>query len=56
VVRYIGAWDYAPRPALYTAYERLMPRVLGAMKRVARRGQPSSRTTSEADMRTDRQS
>ncbi len=38
VVRHIGAWDYAPNPALYWAYERLMPRVLGAMRRLARRG------------------
>jgi peptidoglycan pentaglycine glycine transferase (the first glycine) len=38
VVRHIGAWDYAPLPALYWAYERLMPRVLGLMKRLARRG------------------
>jgi len=37
VVRHIGAWDYAPFPALYWAYERLMPRVLGAMRRLARR-------------------
>ncbi len=38
VIRHIGAWDYAPSPALYWAYERLMPRVLGAMRRLARRG------------------
>ena len=37
VVRHIGAWDYAPFPALYWVYERLMPRILGAMRRLARR-------------------
>jgi peptidoglycan pentaglycine glycine transferase (the first glycine) len=37
VVRHIGAWDYAPIPALYWAYERVMPRVLRAMRRLARR-------------------
>ena len=31
--RWIGAWDYAPRPALYRAYTRLMPRVLDWMRR-----------------------
>lgn len=38
VVRHIGAWDYAPNAALYALYERVMPRVLGALRRVARRG------------------
>jgi peptidoglycan pentaglycine glycine transferase (the first glycine) len=33
VVRHIGAWDYAPVPLLYWAYERLMPAVLGMMRR-----------------------
>jgi len=33
VIRHIGAWDYVPNAALYALYERLMPRVLGAMKR-----------------------
>lgn len=37
VVRHIGAWDYAPNRALYRAYERLMPWVLGALRRAARR-------------------
>jgi lipid II:glycine glycyltransferase (peptidoglycan interpeptide bridge formation enzyme) len=36
-VRRIGAWDYAPRSLLYTAYTRVMPLVLGAMRGVARR-------------------
>ena len=36
VVRHIGAWDYVPYPALYWAYERLMPRVLAIMRRAAR--------------------
>ncbi len=34
VVRHIGAWDYVPNSALYWAYERLMPRVLGLMRRL----------------------
>lgn len=38
VVRHIGAWDYIPNQRLYWAYEKLMPRVLGLMKRAARRG------------------
>ena len=33
VVRHIGAWDYAPSRALYALYERVMPRVLAAMRR-----------------------
>ncbi len=36
VVRHIGAWDYAPNAALYALYERVMPRVLGVLRRVAR--------------------
>jgi len=35
VVRYIGAWDYAPRPLLYRAYETLMPRLLALLRRSA---------------------
>lgn len=38
VVRHIGAWDYVPNAALYALYERVMPRILSAMKRLARRG------------------
>ncbi|MBI5961271.1 MAG: peptidoglycan bridge formation glycyltransferase FemA/FemB family protein [Chloroflexi bacterium] len=40
VVRHIGAWDYAPNPALYWAYERLMPRVIALMRRRAAPNQP----------------
>jgi lipid II:glycine glycyltransferase (peptidoglycan interpeptide bridge formation enzyme) len=32
VTRYIGAWDYAPIPILYTLYERVMPRILDFMR------------------------
>jgi lipid II:glycine glycyltransferase (peptidoglycan interpeptide bridge formation enzyme) len=39
VVRHIGAWDYAPYPALYTLYTRVMPRLLNLMRRQARSGQ-----------------
>jgi lipid II:glycine glycyltransferase (peptidoglycan interpeptide bridge formation enzyme) len=35
-VRRIGAWDFAPRRALYTVYTRVMPAVLGAMRGLAR--------------------
>ncbi|NDJ77627.1 MAG: aminoacyltransferase [Chloroflexi bacterium] len=35
VVRHIGAWDYVPNRALYWTYERLMPAVLGLMRRRA---------------------
>jgi lipid II:glycine glycyltransferase (peptidoglycan interpeptide bridge formation enzyme) len=33
VTRYIGAWDYAPYPPLYTAYSQLWPRVLNWLRR-----------------------
>ena len=33
VVRHIGAYDYVPYPPLYWAYERLMPKILGIMRR-----------------------
>lgn len=33
VVRTLGAWDYAPRPLLYTLYTRILPRVLDIMRR-----------------------
>jgi lipid II:glycine glycyltransferase (peptidoglycan interpeptide bridge formation enzyme) len=39
VVRHIGAWDYAPTPALSWAYERLMPRVIALMRRWAGQSQ-----------------
>lgn len=35
VRRHIGAWDYAPNALLYHAYTRIMPRVIGLMKRRA---------------------
>ena len=31
--RWIGAWDYAPRPTLYRSYTQAMPRVLDFMRR-----------------------
>jgi lipid II:glycine glycyltransferase (peptidoglycan interpeptide bridge formation enzyme) len=34
VVRHIGAWDYAPSPLLYRAYERLMPLLLALVRRI----------------------
>jgi peptidoglycan pentaglycine glycine transferase (the first glycine) len=37
VTRHMGAWDFAPSPALYTLYTRVMPRVLDVMRRRARR-------------------
>ncbi|HRE48492.1 MAG TPA: peptidoglycan bridge formation glycyltransferase FemA/FemB family protein [Aggregatilineales bacterium] len=33
ITRHMGAWDYAPYPALYTLYTRIMPRLLNAMRR-----------------------
>ena len=36
VVRHIGAWDFVPNAGLYWVYERLMPRVLGIMRRIRR--------------------
>lgn len=35
VTRTVGAWDYAPYPALYRAYTQVWPRVLAWMKRRA---------------------
>jgi peptidoglycan pentaglycine glycine transferase (the first glycine) len=35
-VRHVGAWDYAPRRGLYTAYTRVLPRLLALMRLVAR--------------------
>lgn len=37
VTRFVGAWDYAPFPPLYWAYESLMPRLQAAVRRL--RGQ-----------------
>lgn len=37
VVRHIGAWDFIPHTALYTLYERVMPAVLGVMRRLRSR-------------------
>jgi lipid II:glycine glycyltransferase (peptidoglycan interpeptide bridge formation enzyme) len=35
IVRYIGAWDYAPYPPLYKAYTQVMPKLLGWLRRRA---------------------
>ena len=35
-VRHLGAWDFAPNRALYTAYALILPRVLGLMRLAAR--------------------
>jgi peptidoglycan pentaglycine glycine transferase (the first glycine) len=40
VVRHMGAWDYHTNHALYFAYTRLMPRLLGAMRGRARPAPP----------------
>jgi lipid II:glycine glycyltransferase (peptidoglycan interpeptide bridge formation enzyme) len=37
LVRHIGAWDQTPRPLLYRAYHLALPRLLGAMRVMARR-------------------
>ena len=36
VVRTAGAWDYPARPLLYTLYTRVLPRLLGVMRRRGR--------------------
>jgi len=33
VARFIGAWDYSPRPWLYRAYTNFLPRLLDLMRR-----------------------
>jgi lipid II:glycine glycyltransferase (peptidoglycan interpeptide bridge formation enzyme) len=35
---HVGAWDYAPWPPLYEAYARLLPRMIGLLRR--RAGEP----------------
>ncbi|MBL8055589.1 MAG: peptidoglycan bridge formation glycyltransferase FemA/FemB family protein [Anaerolineales bacterium] len=40
IVRGLGAWDYAPRPALYQLYTRVLPRLLDLLRR---RGQAQTR-------------
>jgi lipid II:glycine glycyltransferase (peptidoglycan interpeptide bridge formation enzyme) len=47
VVRRIGAWDYPARPLLYTGYTRVMPAVLGVMRRVGRQRQRSEAQVGE---------
>lgn len=37
VVRTIGAWDYTPSPARYSAYHNLLPRILDWTRMLARR-------------------
>ncbi len=44
VLRTIGAWDYTPRPWLYHAYHRLLPRLLAILRFIGRR-----RTVSNLD-------
>ena len=44
LVRHIGAWDYAPSPALYRLYTVVLPRVLAIMRR---RGQQQTRESIE---------
>ncbi len=39
VKRHIGAWDYAPYPPLYWAYETLMPRIIDLLRRRGSRQQ-----------------
>ena len=40
VVRFIGAWDYTPRPLLYRLYTQAIPRYLNRLR--SRRGRASS--------------
>ena len=34
IVRGLGAWDYAPSPALYQLYQTVLPKVLGVMRKM----------------------
>jgi len=36
-VRHLGAWDFAPSPAVYHAYHRLLPRMLDITRALSRR-------------------
>jgi lipid II:glycine glycyltransferase (peptidoglycan interpeptide bridge formation enzyme) len=45
LVRGLGAWDYAPSPALYRLYTGLLPRLLAVMRR---RGRQATREALEA--------
>ena len=40
VIRTVGAWDYPVRPWLYSAYTRLLPRLLDFLRR---RGQAQTK-------------
>jgi len=42
VTRHLGAWDYAPIPALARAYESLLPRLLAWLRRRSAPAQPRS--------------
>lgn len=48
IIRHIGAWDYAPYPPLYWAYTKLMPRVMGLIRRI-RHGKSSSETSEQGE-------
>jgi peptidoglycan pentaglycine glycine transferase (the first glycine) len=37
VIRFAGAWDYAPSPLRYAAYQRILPRLLDLTRALARR-------------------
>jgi peptidoglycan pentaglycine glycine transferase (the first glycine) len=45
VVRYLGAWDYAPSPVWYHAYHSLLPKVMNVLRLFARR---RTQTTAES--------
>ena len=45
VTRFIGAWDYAPFPALYWAYETLMPRLQALARQLLTRVRESGSAT-----------
>jgi len=52
-VRHLGAWDFAPNRALYSAYALILPRVLGLM-RLAARGRIRRTAMSEDGLGGDR--
>lgn len=41
LVRHSGAWDFAPQPWLYRAYETIMPRLLDRMRKQENHDEPS---------------
>lgn len=45
IVRHVGAWDYPLKPALYTAYSRLVPAALSVMRSLSNADSQSPQET-----------